>query len=165
MRPTAINVLEPQAGPAVSVAGNTYRTLLGGAQTGGAYALIDMLIPPGGGPAPHAHAAVQESFYVLAGEVVVRSETQVYTAQAGAFVDIPKGGAIHSFKNETATVAHLLCVVAPAGTEQMFAEVGQPVAPDAFLPPPVISPEELARLQGIARSYGQEVFPPNYLTK
>lgn len=145
--------------------GDTYRTLIGGAQTGGAYALIDMLIPPGGGPPPHAHAAIQENFYVIEGEVVVRSETQVYTAGPGAFVDIPKGGAIHSFQNESTTVAHLLCLVAPAGTEQLFAEGGQPVAAGTFLPKPAMGPEDLKRMRAIAKKYEQEVFPPDYLTK
>ncbi|MEJ7663753.1 MAG: hypothetical protein WKG07_31590 [Hymenobacter sp.] len=32
--------------------GDTYRVIASGEQTGGAYAVIDMLVPPGGGPAP-----------------------------------------------------------------------------------------------------------------
>ncbi len=162
MRPTAVEILEPQAGPTVSLAGNTYRTLLSGAQTGGAYAVIDMLVPPGGGPAPHAHAGVQENFFVIAGEVVVRSDTQTYPAGVGTFINIAKGGAVHNFRNESGAVAHLLCIVAPAGTEEMFAEAGQPVAPGTFLPPPRLEPADIARLQGIARRYGQEVFAPTY---
>ncbi|MBF9141798.1 cupin domain-containing protein [Hymenobacter properus] len=162
MRPTSVEILEPQAGPTVSLAGNTYRTLLSGTQTGGAYAVIDMLVPPGGGPAPHAHAEVQENFFVIEGEVVVRSDTQTYTAGVGTFINIAKGGAVHNFKNESEAVAHLLCIVAPAGTEEMFAEAGQPVAPGTFLPPPRLEPADIARLQGIARRYGQEVFAPTY---
>ncbi len=163
MRPTAIRTLDPQAGPSVSVVGDTYRVLASGAQTGGAYAIIDMLVPPQGGPGPHAHAEIQEAFYVVAGEVVVRSETQTYTARVGAFVDIPKGGAVHSFKNESDAVAHLLCVVVPAGLDQFFEEIGQPVAAGTFLPPTPPAPAELARLQAVAQRYGQELFPPNYL--
>jgi hypothetical protein len=52
MRPTAIRTLDPQAGPSLSVVGDTYRIVTSGAQTGGAYAIIDMLVPPGGGPGP-----------------------------------------------------------------------------------------------------------------
>ncbi len=156
----------PDAGPNVSVAGNTYRTVVSGKETGGAYAIISMMVPPGGGPAPHAHATMHEAYYVIAGEVVFRSETQTYTAKAGAVVDIPTGGAVHNFTNESGDVAHLLCVVVPAGLEEMFAEVGKPVEPGTFLPRPAPpGPEELARLQGLARKYGQEMFPPNYLDK
>ncbi|MGI4865139.1 MAG: cupin domain-containing protein [Janthinobacterium lividum] len=165
MRPTSVRTLDPQDGPELSVMGDTYRIVASGTQTDGAYAIIDMLVPPGGGPGPHAHALIQETFYVLAGEVVVRSETQTYTARQGAVVDIPKGGAIHSFSNESDTLAHLLCVVVPAGLDDFFAEIGQPVAAGQFLPKPDLGPEDLKKLQAIAARRGQEVFPPDYLTK
>ncbi len=165
MRPTSIRTLDPQAGPDLSVVGDTYRVVASGEQTEGAYAIIDMLVPPGGGPGPHAHALIQEAFYVMDGEVVVRSETQTYTARKGAFVDIPKGGAIHSFTNESDAVAHVLCVVVPAGLEKFFAEIGRPVAAGIFLPKPPMGPEDQKKVQAIAEKYGQEVFPPDYLTK
>lgn len=98
---------------------------------------------------------------MIAGEVVVRSETQTYTARAGAFVDIPKGGAEHSFTNESDAVAHLLCVVVPAGLEQMFLKLGQPVDAGKFLPRPELKPEDLQKMEATAKEYGQELFPPN----
>jgi len=121
-----------------------------------------MLIPPGGGPMPHAHATFQESFYVIEGEIVVRTEQQTYVAKQGAFVSIPKGGAIHSFKNETDSITHILCIVVAAGLEEFFKEIGQPVAYGEFLPPPVMNASDAARLKTIAEKYNQEVFPPGY---
>lgn len=165
MRPTAIRTLDPQAGPDVSVVGDTYRVVVPGDQTGQAYAIIDMVVPPGGGPGPHAHTDIQEAFYVMDGEVVFRSETQTYTARKGALVDVPKGGAIHSFTNERDTVAHLLCVVVPAGLEKFFEEIGQPVAAGQFLPRQTPTPEQQKQMQAKAEQYGQELFPPDYLTK
>ena len=165
MRPTAIHTLDPQAGPVVSVVGDTYRTVVSGEQTDQAYAIIDMLVPPGGGPGPHAHAAIQESFYMIDGEVVVRSETQTYTARQGAFVAIPKGGAVHSFTNESQAVAHLLCVVVPAGLEKFFEQIGQPVAAGQFLPRQEPTPAQAKAMQKVAEQFGQELFPPDYLTK
>ena len=162
MKPTSVRTLEPAAGPTVSVVGDTYRIVVAGEQTDGAYAIIDMLVPPGGGPPPHAHADIQESFYVAAGEVVVRSETQTYTARAGAFIAIPKGGAIHSFTNESEAVAHLLCTVVPAGLEQMFLEIGQPVAAGTFLPKMEPNPDKQKEMAAIATRYGQQLFPPDY---
>lgn len=164
MKPTAITTLDADSGQTLSVVGDTYRLVVTGEQTGGAYATIDMLVPPQGGPGPHAHAAMQESFYVLEGEVVFRTETQTYTARQGAFVHIPLGGAVHSFKNEADKPARLLCTVVPAGLEQMFQEIGRPVAPGEFLPPPPMGPAELQKLEAAAKKYGQELFPPDYLT-
>ena len=158
--------VDAQEGHNLSVVGDTYRVVITGDQTGGAYAAIDMLIPPNGGPGPHAHAAFQESVYVMEGEVVVKTKAQRYTARKGAFVNIPLGGVVHDFKNETDTTARLLCVVVPAGLEKFFQEIGKPVEAGTFLPPPPPpSPEEQQQLQAIAAKYGQQVFPPDYFDK
>jgi hypothetical protein len=51
-------------GISLAVVGDSYRTVISGKDTGGAYAVIEMLIPPGGGPGPHAHAGFEETFRV-----------------------------------------------------------------------------------------------------
>jgi quercetin dioxygenase-like cupin family protein len=155
--------LGPQQGQTLAVMGSNYRILATGKDTAGAYATIDMLVPPGGGPGPHAHADIEETFFVVAGEVEVKSEGGTYTATAGSFIRIPKGGVVHGFKNKSAQPARLLCTVVPAGLEEFFQEIGQPVAPGQFLPPPVLDPEAIKRIQALAQVYGQQVFPPNYL--
>ncbi len=152
-----------QDGETLSVVGDTYRMLITGEQTGGAYASIDMLIPPNGGPGPHSHAEFQESFYVMEGEVVVKTKEQTFTAAKGSFVNVPKGGVVHDFKNHTDAVAHLLCVVVPAGLEKFFQEIGKPVAAGQFLPPPVLGPDDQKRMSEIGAKYGQEAYPPDYL--
>ena len=153
----------PQDGENLSVVGDTYRILVTGEDTGGAYAVIDMLIPPGGGPGPHAHAGFSETFFVIDGEVEVKSEISTYIAKKGAIVAIPKGGIVHCFKNRTEQVAHLLCMVVPAGLEGFFREIGQPVAIGSFLPPPHMDAEAMKKIQPIVEKYGQKLFPPDYL--
>ena len=165
MRPTKIITVNPREGQDLSVVGDNYRLLITGKETENAFAVIDMLIPPGGGPGPHAHATFQESFYVIEGEIVVRTEEQTYVAKPGALVSIPKGGAIHSFKNESDSNAHILCLVVSAGLEELFKEIGQPVEYGKFLPSPEMNPAAAARLKTIAEKYNQEVFPPDYLDK
>ena len=54
--------------PHIGLVGDTYTILLSGADTDGRYCLIDMHIPPGGGPPPHRHD-FEESFTVLEGEI------------------------------------------------------------------------------------------------
>ena len=165
MRPTKIITVDPKDGQDLSVVGDNYRLLMTGKETENAFAVIDMLIPPGGGPAPHAHAKFQESFYVIEGEIVVRSETQKYIAKAGAFISVPKGGAIHSFKNESSVNTHILCMVVAAGLEEFFKEVGVPVAYGKFLPPPVMDEAAGKKMEAIAKKYDQEIFPPDYFEK
>src|SRR5471030_1350747 len=109
-----------QDGQTLSVVGGNYRILVSGDQTGGAFATIDMLIPPNSGPGPHSHANFHETFYVVDGEVEVKSEAGSYIAKKGAYVVIPKGGIVHKFQNKTDGVVHLLCVVIPSGLEEMF---------------------------------------------
>ena len=155
--------VDAENGQNLSVVGDTYRILVTGDQTDGAYAAIDMLIPPKGGPGPHAHASFQETFYVIEGEVVVKTKAQTYTARKGSFVSIPLGGVVHDFKNESDAVAHLLCIVVPAGLEKLFQEIGKPVAAGQFLPPPPMNPEAMKRMQEIAQKHGQQIFPPDYL--
>lgn len=152
-----------QEGQNISVVGDTYRILAKGKQTGNAFATIDMLIPPGGGPGPHAHPDFEEAFYVVDGEVEVKSEAGTYIAKKGSYVVVPKGGVVHCFKNKTDQVAHLLCTVVPSGLEEMFLEIGHPVAAGEFLPPPPMDPEALKKLIPIIEKYGQQVFPPDYL--
>ena len=152
----------PEDGVTLSVVGDTYRLITTGEQTGGAYAAIDMLIPPQGGPGPHAHADFQESFYVLEGEIEVKTKARTFTAKKGSFVNIPLGGVVHSFKNRTNETARLLCVAVPSGLERFFQEIGAPVAPGEFLPPPLMNLEAQKRLQTIAEKYGQKIFPPDY---
>ncbi len=155
--------ITPQDGQTLSVVGDTYRLVLTGAQTGGAFAVIEMLVPQGGGPNPHSHAGFHESFHVLEGEIEVKSESGTLIAKTGDFIEIPTGGVVHSFKNKSPETARLWCVVVPAGMEEFFREIGKPVAFGEFLPVPEMDADEMKRLEAIAEKHGQKLFPPDYL--
>lgn len=160
----SVITLGPHEGQTVSMAGGNYRILVSGKQTGGEFATIEMLVPPGGGPGPHAHPDFHESFYVVEGEVEVQSEEGAYTAMKGAYIVIPKGGMVHGFKNKSGQVAKLLCVVVPSGLEEMFLELGVPVAEGEFLPPPVMDDAMMKKVQALLKKYGQQMYPPDYFT-
>jgi len=145
------------------VVGDIYRTIIGSEQTNGAYALIDMLIPPKGGPRPHLHVAFQEAFYIIDGEITVITKEKTYTATKGSYVNIPFNGPVHKFTNKTDNSAHILCFLTPGGMEKMFKEIGKPVDANTFLLPPQMTPEELKRNESIAEKYGARLYPPDYL--
>lgn len=160
-----IKIINESNGKHFSVVGDTYRTIISGKQTNGEYAIIDMLVPPGGGPPPHAHPSFHESFYVVDGELEFKTEDGKTIARKGDLVDIPKGGAIHSFKNISNAMAHLLCTVVPAGLDDFFEEIGTPVEAGEFLPPHHLNEEEIKKVVAIAEKYGQVLYPPDYFEK
>lgn len=156
-------IIKADNGDLVSVVGNTYRIVVSGKQTDGAFAIIDMLVPAGGGRGPHAHAGFDESFFVLDGEIEVKTENGKYVAKKGDFVHIPKGGLIHCFKNITEQTARLWCTVVPAGLDEFFLEAGKPVKKGEFLPASKPSEEEKKVLFALAEKYGQKLYPPDFL--
>ena len=122
-----------------SVVGDTYTVLVSGADTAGRYTLIDMWVPPGGGPPPHRHD-FEEMFSVLEGEIEVSCRDETMTAKEGDTVNVP-ANAPHHFTNSSEHPARLLCMCMPAGQEEFFALIGDPV-PTRTSPPPDLSPEE-----------------------
>jgi quercetin dioxygenase-like cupin family protein len=80
----------------ISVAGGTYTILVTGKDTGGRYCLIDMLIPPGGGPPPHRHD-FEEMFTILDGEIEFSFRGEPRRAAAGSTVNVP-ANAPHAFR-------------------------------------------------------------------
>jgi mannose-6-phosphate isomerase-like protein (cupin superfamily) len=158
-RPFAIST--PAKRPAYAVGPDTYSFVMTGKDTAGAYAVIDMLVPPGGGPMPHAHE-FEEMFYVLEGEVEAFCHDARTTVAAGAAINIP-GWAPHVFKNLSATVpARMFCVVAKAGLEEQFAEIGIPVATRTTPPPPpdpAKQAEMAKKMPAIAARYNAKILP------
>src|SRR5437764_6416928 len=120
----------PGEGRTVAVVGDVYRFLATGEDTNGRYAVWEAVVPPGSGPPPHVHSREEEGFYVLEGEVTFTVNGERVVATAGTFANMPVGTP-HSFKNESDRPAKMLLSVAPAGLEQMFFEVGVPLAEGA----------------------------------
>jgi quercetin dioxygenase-like cupin family protein len=129
----------------ISVAGGTYTILVTGKDTGGRYCLIDMLIPPGGGPPPHRHD-FEEMFTILDGEIEFTFRGELKRAGAGSTVNIP-ANAPHAFKNMSDKPARLLCMCLPAGQEEFFLAVGDPVDSRTAPPPKLSNDERTERMQ------------------
>jgi len=145
----------------VGLVGDTYTILVAGRDTQDRYALIDMHVPPGGGPPPHRHD-FEELFTVLSGEIRATFRGDTVAVRAGETINIPVN-APHSFTNPGPEPARLLCPCAPAGQERFFIEVGQPVATRTSPPDPLDAEAEaafIARVQALAPRYRTELLPP-----
>jgi quercetin dioxygenase-like cupin family protein len=145
-----IEIKYKNGGHSFHIANGLYRTIISGKDTDGTYAMIEMNVPPGGGPGPHAHRDIEEVFYVASGEVDFCTENGVHKAKAGDTIRIPKGGAVHAFRNTYDSDATLICTVHPAGLEQMFAEIN---ASDPF------------NAKVIAEEFGNQFFPDDYFDR
>ena len=145
-------------GRTIAVVGDVYRFLATGDDTNGKYAMWEAIVPPGGGPPPHAHSREEEGFYILEGEITLHIGEERIVATAGMFANMPVGTP-HSFKNESSNPARMLISVAPAGLEKMFFEVGVSVAQGATT---AAAPTkgEIVKLLAVAPKYGIEIRLP-----
>ena len=141
----------------IGLVGDTYTILLTGTETAGHYCMIDMHVPPGGGPPPHRHD-FEESFTVLAGEIEATFRGVNSTIRAGQVIQIP-ANAPHQFQNKSGKVARLLCICSPAGQEDFFLEVGVPVATRTTPPPKIDEAAQSAlreKMKALAPKYRTE---------
>jgi quercetin dioxygenase-like cupin family protein len=133
--------------PHIGIVGDTYTILLTGDDTDGRFCIIDMHIPPGGGPPPHRHD-FEESFTILEGEIEATFRGKKSVVQAGETINIP-ANAPHSFTNASQKPARLLCICSPAGQEELFLAVGVPVATRTAPPP---KPDKAAEAERMAKT-------------
>jgi quercetin dioxygenase-like cupin family protein len=141
-----LKVVPPGEGHTLMVVGGRFTFKASGEDTGGAYALIEMLLPPGGGPPLHLHEREEESFYILEGTLQFQVGDDSLTAGPGAYVKTPRG-VPHALKNVGTTPARALVLVTPAGIEKYFEEIGQSEGE-------VPSDKSLEKAKAIAPQYG-----------
>jgi quercetin dioxygenase-like cupin family protein len=126
------------------------RILARGAETEGAYSLIEQEHPPLTGARLHYHREGAEGFYVLAGEYTFMIGTGRRRATAGDFLLVP-AGVPHAFVNRGDTPARLL-IFLPAGTERYF-ELMAEISRD--------DPEVKQKIAALETHYGIVPLPPS----
>lgn len=149
--------VEPGGGDAVWLVGDLYTTKLSGAQTGGAFTLLEATVPKGSGPPPHAHLTEDETFIVLSGSLELTAGDVRVTAEPGSVFYVPKG-VMHSFKTISDEPAKMLFMYNPAGMEGMFPEIGTPAISGEPIPP--LSMKDVEAMIGIAAKYHFTMPPP-----
>ena len=151
-------VLAAGEGRSTWVVGDRYTIKTSGNETGGAFAMMEAIVPPGHGPPPHIHSREDEAFYVLEGELLFHADGRSFTATSGAWVTLARGS-LHYFENVGSVPARMLIVVTPAGLEDFFLEVGrEAIDGDAGLVAP--TPEDIRKLVETAPKYGLEIRLP-----
>ena len=101
-------------------AGGTASYLATGASTGGLFGLYRWDMPETrGGPGPHFHRSISESFFVLSGTVGLYDGTVWKDAGPGDFLYVPEGG-IHAFRNAHGPASMLILFAPGAPREDYF---------------------------------------------
>jgi quercetin dioxygenase-like cupin family protein len=128
----------------LGIVGDTYTVTVTGEDTAGRFCVVDMHVPPGGGPPPHRHD-FEETFVVTAGEIEATFRGEHKTVKAGQTIHIPANSP-HQFTNASKEPARLICICAPAGMDEFFRLVGVPVA-TRTTPPPKPTPEQMEEMK------------------
>ena len=151
---------EPGEGEALWWLGVLATIKVAGEQTGGQYALVEILAPDGYGSVLHVHHQEDEGFYILEGELTLYVGDQTLKAHPGSFLFGPKD-VPHAFTVDSGP-ARLLFVLSPAGFEDLIREMGEPARELTIPPQPEEPPDEaeMQRMMAIAAKYGNEILGP-----
>ena len=93
-----------------------------GEASGGLFGLYRWEMGPDpGGPGPHFHRSITESFYILSGTFRIYDGRRWLDTRPGDFVHVPIGG-VHGFRNESGEPASMLIHFAPGAPREGYFE-------------------------------------------
>lgn len=150
-------IVGPDGGETVFLVGDTYTVILSGEQTGGAFTLLEALVPPDTGPPPHHHNAEDETFILLDGKVTLQVGDETIHAEPGTTVFVPRG-VVHSFRNIDTKPARMLFMYNPPGMEGMFTEIGHPGTRHVQAPPLTLA--DVEAMIAVSQKYKFTIVPP-----
>jgi mannose-6-phosphate isomerase-like protein (cupin superfamily) len=102
--------------------GGTVHYLATGESTSGQFGLYRWAMAAvQGGPEPHFHRTISESFFVLSGTVRLYDGTQWADGAPGDFMTVPVGG-VHGFRNESGEPASMLLLFVPGAPREEYFE-------------------------------------------
>ena len=118
--------------------------------TNGSLTCLEVTIGPGEGPPAHIHRREDEAWYLLDGRFRFLADDELFEADPGSFVFVPRGTA-HCFQNLEERPSRILVLFTPSGMERFFEE-------HAGLEPGPVDP--LVYRQIAERSWMEVVGPP-----
>lgn len=117
--------------------------------------IIEHHVGPGAHAPLHVHTDVDDSFYLISGELVLRSGNDSFVARAGDYVSLPKG-VPHTLGNIGEEEAILLQTHDGPSFLNFIRAVGVP----ATQPRPDLSTVDFAAMNRVAAETGQPVLGP-----
>lgn len=138
----------PGEGDSVSLMGEHYTIKVRGADTNGAFGVVEAVLPPGiQGPPAHINTREVENIYVVDGTLTFVLNGDTVQAPAGSYVSIPPG-VVHTWFNQEDTPVKAFGFVTPAGFETFFQDQADLLA---SMPPGSPDPH---KMQDLLDKYG-----------
>ena len=125
---------------------------LSGADTGGAYCLLEASLAPGEDVPRHVHPREDEAYYVLSGELEAAVGGEVFVLRAGDCLIAPRD-IPHQLRNSGSTENHYLLMFSPSGFEGFLKATAVPAPANAAAPtePPAVA---IRNVHELATDYG-----------
>ena len=125
---------------------------LWGADTGGAYCLIEASLAPGMEVPRHTHTREDETYYVLSGELEVVVGDKTFVLGAGDTLIAPRN-IPHQLRNSGNVENHYLLVFSPSGFDE-FLRATAVYAPEQAVTSTESHPVAAADVRDVAAAYG-----------
>jgi len=151
--PPPLTVVQPGEGRVGDLGDIGVQFKLWGADTGGAFSIVEHPFPVGALVAPHRHTREDEYSIVPEGEIGFRSGDREVVLGPGGYIAKPRGE-LHAMWNAGGVAARMTEIISPAGFEHFFREVAE-----------LIAAGPVAEGQGgdLAQRYGLEFGEPDWL--
>jgi mannose-6-phosphate isomerase-like protein (cupin superfamily) len=121
-------LLAPGEGRSVSLRGTEVRFKVGSDDAEGA-SCVEFTAAPGFDTGLHVHERLEETWYILEGEIEFQVGDEVFEAAPGACVFVPPR-VPHAFANRTDAPARFLLIMSPPGHDRYFDELAEILAAD-----------------------------------
>jgi quercetin dioxygenase-like cupin family protein len=130
------------------------------AETGGAFLLFEDVMSRGKTTPLHTHSQVDETLYILDGEILVHIDGDEQRVGSGGVAVFPRG-VPHAFL-VTSETARILCLETPGSSEAFYRGASEPATAELEISAPV----DFARVRASAeRNGGIEILgPPPFKT-
>jgi quercetin dioxygenase-like cupin family protein len=125
---------------------------LSGADTGGAYCLLEVSLAPGMSVPRHTHTREDETYYVLAGKLEIIVGDEIFVLGTGDTLMAPRD-IPHQLRNPGDVENHYLLVFSPSGFEAFLTATAVPAPDNAVAPskPPAVT---VRNVHELAADYG-----------
>lgn len=155
----AHHIIRPEDGEQLLNLGAHVNIKVPAAATGGAFAVIEHVVPPQGGPPPHTHPET-ELLYILSGSFSVVVGEDRSEVGPGTLIYVPPE-TIHTTRNVGTRAGRQLSLYLPGGGEGFFREAGTAVTSLDQLPdldqPVSFAGIDMSRIVRLAAQYGMRV--------